>query len=654
MSSNFVRMEWPNAHFGFDLDLIRDPPYSPGQVPLTNSLPSIDESLLTTPLLDSWTCRETHQDNSAHDIDECLITTPLLDFWPCRETHQDNSAHDISMPLVFSVETDEQEESKGVSQAQKHRSRTQDLTPVSKEGKKIIPASSRHNSGGTKVVRTAPAGYLFYCPSSKCNRSYSGKGYHRRGDYANHVLSHHPELPHPDSLASLKEIPRHGPELQDQRQRPWGHCIDMERPSPEVTTPSGPLLSGSGGLVECSSSSSIPSLTYSASTSSMAQSNRRVRGPYSKKRAFGPQVGSCRHFKKRGTSCSSHSDNEEPEQDAIGAANLRYVAQASGSRSEPVNGEIILVDEGIHDPETTTVQNVLTGAASSPLPSSHQHFPPAAQFAITDPAALSRLHDDQRSADLSFKPRTGEPVDDSRLRFGLCKRASLETHYSASPAKEHENQAELSATGSEDVDEDDGSEELSIEEVVAACFGSESARFAVSAFEKIASDGFSSLSGVGDVSRYCLSGTNSSPSSSTEAHLPTPAKTSSSPGSDKRKTPPGGGGGNQGEDQNGKGGGDGGRPFKRPKGDPKAQAQANLRWDCPFGRTPSGVAGSSAGCAETGLQLNDLWYVIIYGRQTALMRVPQDTSKTGSLRLFRLWAEILWRARCFTSLSRQI
>ncbi|ETI27673.1 hypothetical protein G647_00122 [Cladophialophora carrionii CBS 160.54] len=426
----------------------------------------------------------------------------------------------------------------------------------------------------------------------------------------------------------------------------------MERPSPEVT--SGPSLSGSGGSLECSSSSSVPSLTYSASTSSLAQSNRLVRVPYLKKRALGPQVGSCRHFKKRGTSCSSQSDNEEPEQDAIGAANLRYVAQASGSRSAPVNGEIILVDKGVHDPEITTVQNVLTGAASSPLPPSHQHFPPWAPFAITDFAALLRPQDDQRSADSAFKPRTGEPVDDPRKRFGLSEWASLGTQYSASPAKEHENQAEVSATGSEDVDEDDESEELSIEEVVAGCFGSESARFAVSAFEKIASDGFPSLSGVGDVSRHCLSGTNSSPSSSTEAHLPTPAKTSSPPDSDKRKTPPGGGGGDQGEDQNGKGGGDGGRPFKRPKGDPKAQAQAKLRWDCPFGRTPSGVAGNSAGCAETGLQLNDLWYVIIYRRRTALMRVPQDTSETDSPRLFRLWAEILWRARCFTSLSRQI
>lgn len=55
--------------------------------------------------------------------------------------------------------------------------------------------------------RTAPDGFLYYCPSKNCKRSYGGKGYLRQGHYENHMRECHAEWPVHDASSSLRQKP---------------------------------------------------------------------------------------------------------------------------------------------------------------------------------------------------------------------------------------------------------------------------------------------------------------------------------------------------------------------------------------------------------------------------------------------------------------
>ncbi|EXJ73491.1 uncharacterized protein A1O5_03252 [Cladophialophora psammophila CBS 110553] len=312
---------------------------------------------------------------------------------------------------------------------------------------------------------------------------------------------------------------------------------------------------------------------------------------------------------KQGTSYWPRADDGDRKQDTAYPATPTSIPQEAAHRYEAANGEIKLTPKDLQGREKiTSVELPITQARNPIFPLSHQHSPPWNEFIrIGSPAPL-RPQSDQGAADLAASARRRQLLNDLAKPRGLTKRQSLETHHNATPTREYAHRAELSGgVGPEDIDNGGCVNELNTIEEVAACFGYDHARFALNALEKIASDDPFSLLRIELVFRQCPSSSESSggaPSNGTTADLSIPSK--SSPGSDERKTPLGDGGDPE-KDENDEGGDDGGGPSKRVK----SGSEAQLRWDCPFDRVPSGAAGNAAGCAKAGLLFNDLWFVVI-------------------------------------------
>lgn len=98
------------------------------------------------------------------------------------------------------------------------------------------PTPAEGHLAAANAVRTAPEGYLFYCPSQNCPRSYPRQGYTRQGHFENHMRVYHTEWGSHDPSKSLLEIPGHEHANAEKLQGP-GDSMTLEEAACSETTP---------------------------------------------------------------------------------------------------------------------------------------------------------------------------------------------------------------------------------------------------------------------------------------------------------------------------------------------------------------------------------------------------------------------------------
>jgi hypothetical protein len=423
-----------------------------------------------------------------------------------------------------------------------------------------------------KGRRTAPKGYLFYCPSPYCPRSHGKNGYHKQKFLYNHVDAAHPELLSQLNRRCLRMIPYSAKEPPVPTQIP---------PSPALAF----LLASSTSEESSASRQSSGGLTYASTLSSATSSSQRITETLI---PFG-----------RGLS------NDLLDKNSESAGHKLLISRAPTTSPDLPAGDSFI----------------------SQLPLS-KHSPPWTQMFGNDLCLPPRAQQVQLNDDPALKTRTRDILHDLTNPTCISDCADAKPQDRATSPKDGKSQDRLLDGSLQNFESDsDDFDELGMTEVIGLCFGAEPVRLALEALSRVPSDDpYNLLHGEHGI-QQCPAGTDSSlGSSSNQTNAGATSSNASSSESKKRKTEGAadGGSGEQGDnDKGGVGGGGGSGGGGHGQGPPKRRkmsSKSELRWDCPFDRSPAGVTENAPVCAKAGLKMNDLWYVITLCRYRPLTR----------------------------------